>query len=74
MSVLERDVVMLDDKTCTKTSVDSARMQIFTTKSRSIDAIPPTQAALLYIENSQSMIRVAVMWLPERMCEAIQVC
>ena len=47
MSVLETYVVLMYDRTCTETTVDSARKHIFTTKARSIDAIPPTGAALL---------------------------
>ena len=47
MSVLETYVVLLYDRTCTETTVNSARKHIFTTKVRSIDSIPPTGAALL---------------------------
>ncbi|GFO12519.1 hypothetical protein PoB_003902400 [Plakobranchus ocellatus] len=47
MSVLEAYVVLLYDHTCTETTVDSARKNIFTTKDRSMDNIPPTKAALL---------------------------
>ena len=47
MKVIESYVVLLYDRTCTESSVDSARKHIFAAKARSIDAIPPTQAALL---------------------------
>ncbi|GFO47368.1 hypothetical protein PoB_007387300 [Plakobranchus ocellatus] len=47
MSVLEAYVVLLYDRTCTETTVDSAKKNIFTTKDRSMDNIPPTKAALL---------------------------
>ncbi|GFO25215.1 hypothetical protein PoB_005172000 [Plakobranchus ocellatus] len=44
---LEAYVVLLYDCTCTETTVDAARKNIFTTKDRSMDNIPPTKAALL---------------------------
>ncbi|GFN95538.1 hypothetical protein PoB_002204400 [Plakobranchus ocellatus] len=44
---LEAYVVLLYDCTCTETTVDSARKNIFTTKNRSMDNIPPRKAALL---------------------------
>ena len=47
MSVLEKYVVLLYDRTSSETTVNSARKNIFTTKSRSIENIPPTRAALL---------------------------
>uniref|UniRef100_UPI00358F6B91 uncharacterized protein n=1 Tax=Myxine glutinosa TaxID=7769 RepID=UPI00358F6B91 len=47
MSVLEKYAVLLYDRTCTESNVDSARKHIFTAKARSIDTIPPTRGALL---------------------------
>lgn len=47
MSVLESYVVLLYDRTSSESTVNSARRHLFTTKARSIDAIPPTSAALL---------------------------
>lgn len=47
MKVVESYVILLYDRTCTESSVDSARKYMFAAKARSIDAIPPTQAALL---------------------------
>jgi hypothetical protein len=47
MSVLEWYVVLLYDRTSFEATADSARRHLFTTKARSIDAIPPTSAALL---------------------------
>ena len=46
MSVLESFVVRMYDRSSTETSVDATRKQIFTSKGRSIDNIPPTSAAL----------------------------
>ena len=47
MCILEIYVVLLYDRTCTETTVDSARKHIFCSKARSIEAMPPTGAALL---------------------------
>ena len=47
MSDLESYVVLMYDRGSDETTVDSARKHMFTSKARSIDAIPPTRAALL---------------------------
>ena len=47
MSVLESYVVLMYDRGSDETTVDSARKHMFTSKARSVDAIPPTRAALL---------------------------
>ena len=47
MSVLDSYVVLMYDRGSDETTVDSARKHMFTSKARSIDAIPPTRAALL---------------------------
>ena len=47
MCVLESYVVRMYDRGSDETTVDSARKHMFTSKARSIDAIPPTRAALL---------------------------
>jgi hypothetical protein len=47
MSVIERYVVLLYDRTSNEDDVNSARKHLFTQKNRAIDAIPPSQAALL---------------------------
>ena len=46
MEKIERFVVLLYDRTSTKLRVNEARKQLFAQKGRSLDAIPPTQAAL----------------------------
>ena len=43
----ERFVILLYDRTSSATSVDAARMDLFTRKGRQIDALPPTRAALV---------------------------
>lgn len=44
---IERFVVLLYDRTSTKLRVNDARKQLFAQKGRPMDAIPPTQAALI---------------------------
>jgi len=46
MSVVERFVVLMYDRTSDKTDVNEARKQLFTQKSRALENIPPTKAAL----------------------------
>ena len=46
LSLLERFVVLLYDRTSDLGEVDDARKVLFTQKSRSLENIPPTQAAL----------------------------
>jgi len=45
-SVLEQFVILLYDRTNSLTSVDAARKQLFSRKSRTLDNIPPTKDAL----------------------------
>ena len=47
MPMLEHFVVLLYDNASTCTRIDEPRKELFTQKGRSIDAIPPTSAALL---------------------------
>ncbi len=47
MEPLERFVVLLYDRTRSQESVNQARKQLFTQESRTIDGLPPTQAALI---------------------------
>ena len=44
--VLEKYVVLLYDKTCQLTKVNEARQHLFARRSRALENIPPTQAAL----------------------------
>ena len=45
MEVLERYVVLMYDRTSEATEVNDARRQLFTQTSRTLENIPPTQAA-----------------------------
>ena len=47
MSVLERFVVLLYDKTSDQVSVNDARKQLFTQKSRSMENKPPTKGSIV---------------------------
>jgi len=45
LDVLEKLTVMLYDRSCSESNVDSARRTLFTQKNRPYDKIPPTRAA-----------------------------
>ena len=45
-SQLERFVVLMYDRTSETTEVNEARKQLFTQKSRALENMPPTKAAL----------------------------
>ena len=47
LPLLERFVVLLYDRTSSLEHVNEARKELFTKKSRTIDRLPPTQAALI---------------------------
>ena len=47
IAVLERFTILLYDRTSTVLSIDEAQQQLFTKKGRTMDAIPPTKAALV---------------------------
>ena len=57
MAAFEKLVILCYDRTCSEISVDAARMYMFTTKARTIDAIPPTRAALF--QHTKRAIRQA---------------
>ena len=48
MPTLEHFVVLMYDRTTMCTQVNDARKALFTKKGRSMDAIPPTAAALVH--------------------------
>ena len=47
MAIIEMFVVLLYDRTSSLKSVNEVRQELFSKKSRSLDSIPPTRAALL---------------------------
>ena len=47
LAVLERFVVLLYDRTCEFQTLNEARRYLFSKKSREMENIPPSQAALL---------------------------
>ena len=53
MAILERFVVLLYSESCPATHVNQARKDLFSKGTKSLDAIPPTQAALF--EHSHSL-------------------
>ena len=46
MSLIERFVVLMYDRICESMTVNNARKHLFTHKSKALENIPPTQAAL----------------------------
>ena len=46
VSVLKRFTILLYDRTSSKDDINEARQQLFAKKGRTMDAVPPTQAAL----------------------------
>ena len=54
MPLIERFVVLLYSRTCTALTVNEARQELFSKKSRAIENIPPTQAALLQHKKPQA--------------------
>jgi len=52
MQILERFVVIMYSKGCGANSVNEARRHLFTTGQRSLDNIPPTEAALFQHQSS----------------------
>lgn len=46
-SILERFVILLYDRTSDEENVDACRNNFFTSKGRSLEAIPPKQGALI---------------------------
>ena len=46
---IERFVTILYDRTSNETTANSARLELFTRKNRSLENIPPTQAKIDYI-------------------------
>ena len=53
MKSLERFVILMYDRTRSLECVNQARKQLFTQKGRSIEAIPPTKAALIQQPSEQ---------------------
>lgn len=58
---LERFLVVLYDRTSTKMRVNGTRKQLFSQKTKSIESIPPTQAALNQhtIEEQNTRVEIA---------------
>ena len=61
MERLEKWTVMMYIKKCSKTSVNEARQSMFTHNLRSLENIPPTQAALLQ-HTKRTVLVAAYMW------------
>ena len=56
MDVIERFVVLLYDRTSSLTKVNEARQELFSKKSRNLDNISPTRAALVQHNKRSSCV------------------
>ena len=61
MAVIERFVVLLYDRTSNLLDVNQARKELFSKKSRSIESIPPSKAALLQ-HTKRAVFQGAFVW------------
>ena len=61
MPVIQRFVVVMYERTSSATSVNEARLQMFAQRGREIDAIPPTEAALLQ-HSKTAIYQGALVW------------
>lgn len=61
LATFEKFVILLYDRTCSETSIDAARMYLFTRKGRQIEAIPPTRAAL-YQHTKRAIHQAGFVW------------
>ena len=61
MAALEKWTVMMYSKSCNKLTVNEARQSMFTHNLKSLDNIPPTQAAL-YQHVKRTLLVAAYMW------------
>ena len=61
MSVIQRFVVVMYDRTSSAKSVNEARLQLFAQQGRQIDLIPPTEAALLQ-HTKRAIYQGALVW------------
>ena len=57
-ALIERYVILLYDRSCLNTDVNSDRRQVFTKKGRLVDGLPPTKDALSYSAYFQSYISI----------------
>ena len=61
MKQLERFFVLMYSRSCSATSVDEARLQLFSHGSRTLEALPPTKAAL-YQHVKRAILQACFFW------------
>ena len=61
MKMIERFVVIMYSKTCGLERVNEARVRLFTSGKKSLDALPPTQAAL-YQHIRRAVLQAVYIW------------
>ena len=62
LEVLERFVVLLYDRASTEEKVNAAQKQLFSQKGRSMDCLPPTQAALDHGTQKRAAYQAGFVW------------
>ena len=67
MQCIERFVVLMYSKSCGSATVNDARHQLFSNGSRSLDSIPPTQAAL-FEHVKRSLLQASFIWKQSITC------
>ena len=67
-NVFEKFVITMYDKNSTMDKVDEARLDLFTQKQRSYDAIPPTSAALIQ-HVKRSAYQAGCIWGQATVCK-----
>ena len=67
MQCIERFVVLMYSKTCGSATVNDARHYLFSNGSRSLDSIPPTQAAL-FEPVKMTLVQASFIWKQSITC------
>ena len=70
MQCIERFVVLIYSKSCGSATVNDARHHLFSTGSRSLDNIPPTQAAL-FEHVKRSILQASFIWKQSTTCQQV---
>ena len=67
MHCIERFVVLMYSKMCGSATVNNARHHLFSNGSRSLDSIPPTQAAL-FEHVKRALLQASFIWKQSTSC------
>ena len=73
MAVIERFVVLLYDRTSSVRGVNHTRQELFSKKSRSLDSIPPSQAALVQ-HTCPAVLQAGFIWSQSHLKQQVVPC